>query len=101
MLGQWTLDAEEADWDPVVVWLPVEVAVVVVIVAAKTAPTEESAATIETARIEYARRLLLLLPKPILKLILSFHLPRRPDRAPVIADLQERPRIINGFFPNG
>jgi hypothetical protein len=74
MLGQWTLEPEDVDCDPVLDWLPVEVAVVVVLVCAKTPPIDVSAAMTDTARTEYARMLLLLLLKPILKLIFSFHL---------------------------
>jgi hypothetical protein len=74
MLGQLTLELEpeEVDCDPALVWLPVEVVVVFVLACAKTTPTDESAATTEMARTEYARMLLLLLPKPILKLISRF-----------------------------
>ena len=69
MLGQWTLEEpEELDCDPVLVWLPVEVAVIVLLACAKTPPTDESVAMTEMARIEYARMLLLLLLKPTLKL---------------------------------
>jgi hypothetical protein len=102
MLGQWTLEPDDVDWDPVPVWLPVEVVVVVVdvLVCAKTPAIDESAAMTDIARIEYARMLLLLLLKPILKLIFSFHLPIALTRAPVITELQERPQIINGFSPN-
>jgi len=71
MLGQLTLEPEELDCDPVLVWLAVEVVVVAVVVCAKTAATDDSAATAEMARIEYARTFFLLLPKPILKLIFS------------------------------
>jgi hypothetical protein len=101
MLGQWTLEPEDVDCDPVLDWLPVEVVVVVVLLAcAKTPPIEESAATTDIARTEYARMLLLLLLKLILKLIFSFHLPVTLTRAPVITELQERPQISNGFSPN-
>jgi hypothetical protein len=101
MLGQWTLEApEELDCDPVLVWLPVEFAVVVLLVCAKTPPTDESVAMTEMARIEYARMLLLLLLKPTLKLIFSYHLPWFHACASVITELQERPQIINGFSPN-
>lgn len=100
MLGQWTLEPEDADCDPVLDWLPVEDVAVVVLACAKTPPIDESAATTDMARIEYARMLLLLLLKPILKLIFSFHLPVTLTRSPVITELQERPQISNGFSPN-
>jgi hypothetical protein len=100
MLGQWTLEPEDVDCDPVLDWLPVEVVVEVVLVCAKTPPIDESAAMTDMARTEYARMLLLLLLKPILKLIFSFHLPVTLTGAPVITELQERPQIINGFSPN-
>jgi hypothetical protein len=74
MLGQWTLEPEDVDCDPVLDWLPAEVVVVVVLACAKTPPIDESAAMTDMARTEYARMLLLLLLKPILKLIFSFHL---------------------------
>jgi hypothetical protein len=100
MFGQWTLEPEELDCDPVLVWLPVELVVVVVLVCAKTPPIDEMAAMADIARIEYARTLLLLLLKPILKLIFSFHLPVTLRGAPVITELQERPQISSGFSPN-
>jgi hypothetical protein len=101
MLGQWTLEEpEELGCDPVLVWLPVEVVVVVLLVCAKTPPIDESVPMTEMARIEYARMLLLLLLKPTLKLNFSFHLPWLRACALVITELQERPQIINGFSPN-
>jgi hypothetical protein len=75
MLGHGPLEPEEPDCDAVLVWLLVEVAVAVVLACAKTPLIDESAAMTEMARTEYARMLLLLLLKPILKLIFSFHLP--------------------------
>jgi hypothetical protein len=80
MLGQWTLEPEDVDCEPVLDWLPKEVVVVVVLGCAKAPPIDESAAMTDTARTEYARMLLLLLLKPILKLIFSFHLPRLQTR---------------------
>jgi hypothetical protein len=83
------------------VWLPVEVVVVLVVLAcAKTPAIDESAAMTDMARTEYARMLLLLVLKPILKLIFSFHLQATLTAAPVITELQERPQIINGFSPS-
>jgi len=32
MLGHWTLEPEELDWDPMPVWLPEDVVAVVVLV---------------------------------------------------------------------
>jgi hypothetical protein len=75
MLGQWTLEPEDVDCDPVLDWLPVEVVVVVVLACAKTPPIDESAAMTDMTSTEYASMLLLLLLKPILKLIFPFHLP--------------------------
>ena len=72
MLGHWTLEPEELDWDPVFAWLPEEVVVVVVLGCAKTPPMDDSAAMTEMARTEYARMLLLLLLKLILKLMFRF-----------------------------
>jgi hypothetical protein len=63
------------DCDPELVWLPIDVDVVVVLVAAKAIPTEDNAATTEMARTEYASTLLFFPPKPSLKLIFAFHLP--------------------------
>jgi len=61
----------------VLVW-PLEdvVAVVVLVwgVCAKTPPIDDRAAMTEMERTEYARMLLLLLLKPILKLMFPFHL---------------------------
>jgi len=74
-LGHWTLEPEEPDWDPVLAWLLEDVVVAVALVCAKTPPIDESPAMTEMARTEYARMLLLLLLKPILKLMFSFHLP--------------------------
>jgi len=100
MLGQWTLEPEDVDCDPVLDRLPVEVVVEVVLVCAKTPPIDESAAMTDMARIEYARMLLLLLLKPTLKLIFRFTSQLLQTDVPVITELQERPQIINGFSPN-
>jgi hypothetical protein len=87
-----TPDCElELDWPPVDVD---EVA----LLAAKATPTEDNAASTEMARIEYAR-IFLLPSKPSLKLV-CFHLPKSASRARVISNLQERPKIANGFSPN-
>jgi hypothetical protein len=87
--------------DPELDWLPVDVDAVVVLVAAKAIPTEDSAAMTETARIEHVSALLVFSPKPSLKPIFSFHLLEHPRCVPVISNFQERPQIINGFSPNG
>ena len=63
---------EELDWDPVLVWLPEELVVVLVLVCAKTPPTDESAAMTEMARIEYARMLRLVVLKPTLNSCFRF-----------------------------
>jgi hypothetical protein len=54
MLGQLCVEPVELDCEPELDWLLVDVedAVLVVLVAAKAIPTEESAATKEIARIE-------------------------------------------------
>jgi hypothetical protein len=52
--GQFTSDPLVLDCDPELVWLPVDVVVAVVLLAANAIPTDESAATIDMARIEYA-----------------------------------------------
>src|SRR5450759_5970791 len=97
MLGQLCDEPVALDCDPVPVWLPVDVDVVVVLVAAKAIPTEDNAATTEMARIEYASKLLLFPPKPNLKLISLFHLLASQSCARVISDLQERPRLVIGL----
>jgi hypothetical protein len=52
MLGQLCVEPEVLDCDPVLVCVPVDVDVVVVLVAAKAIPTEDKAATTEMASIE-------------------------------------------------
>jgi len=60
--GQFTSDPLVLDCDPELVWLPVDVVVeVVLLLAANAIPTDESAATIDMARIEYASMLLFFL----------------------------------------
>jgi len=81
------------DCDPELVWLPVDVDVVVLLVAAEAIPTEDSPATKEMARIEHASKPLLFAPRPGLRLIFSFHLPSLRSRRLVISNLEERPRI--------
>jgi len=72
------LELEEPDCDPVPVpvWLLEEVVVVVAVglACAKTPPVDESAAMTEIASIEYARMPFMLVLKPILKRMFSFHL---------------------------
>jgi hypothetical protein len=68
MLGQWVLETEEVDCEPVLV----DVVVVDVLVCAKTTPIDETTATNEMAMTEYATMLLLLVLKPILKLVFRF-----------------------------
>ena len=102
MLGHGPLEPEELDCEPVPAWLLEEVVVVdaVALGCAKTTPMDESAATTEIASVEYARMLRLLVLKPILKLMFSFHLPTTLTCRPVITKLQERPQISNRFSPN-
>jgi hypothetical protein len=72
MSGQLCAGLVVLDCDVELDWLPVDVDVVVVLVAAKAIPTEDSAATTEIARTEYASKLLFFPPKPGLKLIFPF-----------------------------
>ena len=101
MLGQLCEGLVVLDCDAELDWLPVDVDVAVVLVTAKAIPTEDSAATAEIARTEYASTRLFFPPKPSLKLIFPFHLLGQASCALLIADLQEPPQIINGFSPNG
>jgi hypothetical protein len=91
------LEPEELDCEPVPVWLLEEVVVVDVVAlgCAKTPPMDESAATTEVASIEYAKMLRLLVLKPILKLMFSFHLPATFDPLTRITKFRERPQIAN------
>jgi hypothetical protein len=52
MLGQLGVEPELVDCEPELVCVPVDVDVVVVLVAAKAIPTEDNAATAEMASIE-------------------------------------------------